>query len=610
MRSHFPLRALAGAVAASGLAACASVPLPERATPDTPVNYYVRIADPGSGLYDVSMAVDQVEEDSVDFVLPGWRPGSSPAAEPRPIENFSVRDGHGRPLTMRRLGPSRWRLYPSGTAYITLGYVVPTGSNGPPAGRARLGSRGGHALGADLFGTLAGHQARPITVSFDLPTGWRVFTPLKPNGGQRFGGPDYAALPGTAFALGDRIRDYKLFVAGRPHEVVVEGAEPGFRPDSLLALVTETIEHGVRFFGAPAYERYLFSIEFVEPGASGLGASGQATSSAYVLPRIASERARDTGLGTVLLHHYVHAWYPGQFGPRGLVRPDVGRPAPAADGWWMEGVAEYYARLLPARYGVGGARAFYDSMAELVSWWQAHGGSDQIVPASLVADPARPESVARQVVGGALTAFVVDVAIRGDSRGRYGLDDLIRYLQRGTPIDGYDPQLVWASAAEALGIPVAALSPIADGSGVSLRAGLARAGLRLVDNSEARRSLGARLGADGDGRFVLHDVEVGGTAASAGLREGDRVLKINGTPVAPDKTIATRYALDRYIRDAQAGAGVTFEIVRDGAIQTHRGAVRTSRVPSVAIEEVQGSSAAALIVRRGLVRPPPTAAGR
>lgn len=606
-RMHIPslARRLAPSALVLALAACASHAPPRQEAPRSAVNYYVRLAQAGVDRFDVSVALDEVRRDSLDFVLPVWTPGElEPAVDGSAIENFSVRDGRGRPITTRRLGPTRWRIYPVDTSYLTVGYqVVPAAAAGPLPFRPRLGLHSGYALGSMLFGHLEGHEGRPVTVSFDIPSRWSVRTPLDPTGATRFSGRSFDVLPGTPFVLGDRLREYKLFVQGRPHEIVVLGEPPGFAPDSLIALVGETIDHGTRFYGAPAYARYLFAIEFLTAGAPGFGATGQATGSAYFLPPIDSRRVRESGLGTVLLHQYLHAWYPGSFGPAPLQRPVYSAPPQVPERWLIEGAAEYYARLLPARYQSGGREGFYDSMGELLTLWRELGGGPRVDVAALGAGSDERDR-ARFVAGGALAAFILDIAIRGDTRGERGLEHVLYYLQRATSGSGYEPGYVWSDVGAALGIPASALGPlVGPGGGVlSIEAGLARAGLRLVQTRDRSRSLGARLHVDDAGRFVVRDVQPGGTAGSAGLRDGDRLLKINATPVAPGEAVATRYALANYIREARPGATVRFEVLRDGQPQERVGSVRESAIERVRIEELSGSSASALLVRSSLFR--------
>lgn len=593
------------------IAACGPRRPPET-IPDTarqPVSYFVRVELTGALRFDISMTTDRVGRDSVDFVLPSWVPGQyGQLSSQVQAENFSVRDGRGDPVATRRISGTRWRLYPEDAQYLSVAYqIMPDPPSEPLPFRTRIDLHAGYALGAGLFGFLEGFESRPVRISFDLPNGWRASAPLQGEGPNRFSAPDYGNVPGTPFVVGDRFRDYKLFQRGRSHQVTVQGASADFSPDSLLALVDETIRLGTDFYGEPGYERYMFAIHFVPPDVAGIGGTGHAAGAAIFLPEMASAKVREAGMETMLLHQYLHAWLPGSFGPGELVRPDWSRAPRVPDLWLVEGVAEYYARLLPVRRTGGSSRTrFYDQMGALVTLWRELGGSDEIEPSSLVDPVVRggdDRAMARLIAGGALTAFLTDLAIRDETRGLRSLDQLLYYLQKSTPPSGYRGADVWSGAAAALGIQPSTLSVLAGSGQVSIEAGLARAGLRLVERAERRRTLGARLQADPGRAFVVASVDAGGTAASAGLRIGDRILEINETPIAPHEVVATRYALDTYIAGARPGSPIQFAIERDGVPREARGEVRESRVRHAEIQEITSPSAQALLVRASLFQP-------
>ncbi|HEY7472292.1 MAG TPA: PDZ domain-containing protein [Gemmatimonadota bacterium] len=603
--------------ALAAIAACGPRRPPET-LPETarqPVGYFVRIDRTGALRYEVSLTTDRVRRDSVDFVLPSWVAGQyGQLSSQIQAESFSARDGRGNPVATRRISGTRWRLYPDGAEYLSVAYqILPDPPSEPLPFRTRLDSHAGYALGAGLFGTLEGYETRPVRISFDLPDGWRASAALQTEGPNRFSASRYEELPETVFVVGDRYRDYKLFERGRPHQVIVQGASSGFTPDSLLALIDETIRTGTDFFGTPPYERYLFAVHFVPPDVAGIGGTGHATGSAIFLPEMESGKVREAGVETILLHQYLHAWLPGAFGPAELVHPDWSRAPRVPDLWFVEGAAEYYARLLPVRRGGGSSRVrFYDQMGALVTLWRELGGRDEILSSTLAGPVLRggdDRTMARLVAGGALTAFLTDLSIRDETRGLRGLDQLLYFVQRSAP-GGHAGGAFWSEAADAIGVSSSALSAFSEGGTVSIEAGLARAGLRVVDRAERRRTLGARLQVDPGRGFVVGAIDPGGTAASAGLREGDRILKINQTPIAPDEVVATRYALDTYIAEARTGAPIRFEIERDGESREMRGEVRESRVRHAEIREISSPSAQALLVRASLFKPSQPVPGR
>ncbi len=588
------------------LAACAGGGAPPGRVVEagSPVNYYVRVAAPGSDRFDVSVAVDRLRRDSLDFILPAWIPGQYATRVPSTAESFAARDGQNRPLPVRRIAANAWRLYTESTDYVTLEYRIVSGTAAEPlATRVQLDLHGGYAVGGALLGYFSGEVGRPLTVSFDLPSGWRAASSLRSAGANRFGAPSYHELPGAPILVGDRWQDYKLFVQGKPHEIAVQGAPPDFAPDSLLRLVNETIDRGTRFYGRPPYDRYLFVISFVAPDAAGMGAIGQVSGSALFLPPLSASRMREAGLGSLLLHQYLHAWYPGQFGPLSLRQPDFRFPPQAPDAWLIEGAAEYYARLLPVRDGVADRRAFYDAMADILWYWRETGGGDRIDLTDLAAagHAGNPRESARLVAGGTLAVFLLDLMIRDETGGLRGMDQLLYFLQRRSGAAGYT-EGVWMDAASTGEIPPTALGLLAMRGSFSIDANLSRAGLRAMRREVRRRSLGAVLSPDADSRFQVTAVERGGTAASAGVREGDLLLRINDTPIAPDEVIATRFALTTYIEEAAPGSRVTFDVLRNGRPEKLTGTVRAMPETRISIMERREGSASAEQVRESLFR--------
>lgn len=569
------------------------------------VDYTIRIPRPGAGRFEVEVAADRVGLDSLDFVLPGWTPGQyGTGADRTLVENFFAADGGGEAVPARRLGRTVWRLYPAGARYLTVSYrILSDPGDEPLASRTRVDLHSGYAMGAGLMGTLTGLERRPVTVAFDLPPGWRVFSPLDPSGPSRFRAASYASVPVAPFVMGDRVRDYKLFVSGRSHAITVQGEAPEFVPDSLLRLVEEAVDDGTRFLGRPPYERYLFAVHFEPPEEGGFGAIGQQGGSAYFLPQIASRRLRTAGIGSLLLHQYLHAWIPGRFGPVGFVQPDWVRPPPFDDLWFIEGVAEYYSRLLPVRYGRADREEFYETLGVLLTLWRDLDGGPRIDLASLgtaVRGASDPRAVERLIVGGTLGAFFTDLAIRDAGAGDVGLDAVIRELIRASPPSGYDGRQMWPVVAASLGVPESGLGPLGDRAPVPIEVGLSRAGLAVELVQERVKTLGARLVPGSDRRFVVRAVTPGGTAASAGLEEGDALLKINSIPVSPAEVVATNYARETYIRSVPVGTGVTFTVERGGVERRLDGRVREVRVTRARVREVADAGPEEVAIRTRL----------
>ncbi len=69
-----------------------------------------------------------------------------------------------------------------------------------------------------------------------------------------------------------------------------------------------------------------------------------------------SATGRDLDLGDLAAHENFHAWNVKQIRPFVLGPFDYTKPDRTANLWWMEGVTDYYAKVLTYRSGIVDAR--------------------------------------------------------------------------------------------------------------------------------------------------------------------------------------------------------------------------------------------------------------
>ncbi|MDX2276400.1 MAG: Do family serine endopeptidase [Hyphomonadaceae bacterium] len=176
-------------------------------------------------------------------------------------------------------------------------------------------------------------------------------------------------------------------------------------------------------------------------------------------------------------------------------------------------------------------------------------------------------------LGGSLSVGVVSARNRNIDAGRY--DDFIQTdaaINRGNsggPLFDLD--------GEVIGVNTAIVSPTGGSVGVGfatpssivspvvaqlLRYGETRRGWLGVRMADLTPSAAERAGYAGETGAVVTRITPNGPAAAAGLRPGDIVLKFAGNDVSDSR------ALTRMVGDAQIGAAVTVEIMRDGQRRT------------------------------------------
>jgi serine protease Do len=197
-------------------------------------------------------------------------------------------------------------------------------------------------------------------------------------------------------------------------------------------------------------------------------------------------------------------------------------------------------------------------------------------------------------LGGSLSVGVVSARNRNIDAGRY--DDFIQTdaaINRGNsggPLFNLDGEVIGvntaivsptgASVGVGFATPTSIVRPVVD---QLVRYGETRRGWLGVRLANLNRAAAERAGFSGDGGAVITRITPNGPAESAGLRPGDIVLRFNNRDVTDSR------ALTRMVGEAQVGAQVPVEIVRDGQRMTL----------TATIQRLEENSGGARIARNG-----------
>jgi predicted metalloprotease with PDZ domain len=266
-------------------------------------------------------------------------------------------------------------------------------------------------------------------------------------------------------------------------------------------------------------------------------------------------------LPSLYAHEIFHAWNVKRLRPEDLWPYVYDRPQPTALLWVSEGITDYYADLALVRGGVTDANAFYNTTAGKIN------EVNDVPPVAL--EDASLSTWVHPVNGtgyiyypkGSLAGFMLDIMIRDASDNRRSLDDVLRELyqteyKRGS---GFTNAEWWAAVSRAAGgrsfdgfyeryidgreaFPWDSILPVA--------------GLRAVRDQQPR--LGIFTAPDSAG-IRITQLEPGGAAAEAGVREGDYLLAV-GDVLVTDPEFGARFR-ERFAR-ASEGSPITLRVRR------------------------------------------------
>jgi len=541
------------------------------------IRYTIVPRNPEAHLFEVTCTVAKPDLAGQRFALPAWIPGSYLVRDfARHVVSIRAESG-GREIALAKIDKQTWRAAPSTrpVAVTASVYAWDLSVRG-----AHLDATHGFLNGTSVFLRVIGREHERCEVEIRRPAGaryreWRVATAMARDGAPahgfgRYVAADYDELIDHPVEMGTF--DLVRFEACRiPHEIAITGHHDAdldrLRRD--LARLCQTqmrFWHGSRV-GRPGgpklpFDRYVFLVTAIGEGYGGLEhrASTALLCSRDDLPEAgvaeASESYR-TFLG-LASHEYFHTWNVKRLKPAAFVPYDLERENYTTLLWAFEGITSYYDDLLLARAGLIAEKDYLEILGRSVtSLLRTPGRHVQTVSdASFDAwikyyrqDENAPNAQVSYYLKGSLVALALDLTLRGRTRGRRSLDDVMRslwtrYAAKGI---GVPEDAIEAVAEEVAGTSLRAffdralrstreiqLAPLLAEAGLTLRQREAesaadRGGKPAPDGSARMRrvSLGLRTAADPQGVKVTH-VIAASAGERAGIAAGDVIVAVDG----------------------------------------------------------------------------------
>jgi predicted metalloprotease with PDZ domain len=464
------------------------------------------------------------------------------------LEGLRV-DASGRTAVVTREDSALWRIAaPGGEAAIRYRIRLP-----PPepslraAWRPFLAPTGGLTGGPHAFMYVLGATLAPSHVTLDLPQGWEVATGLLPTSDPRiFFAPSADILVDSPIFAG-RFQSWRFTVDGVPHRVVywpLPDATP-FDTSAFVAAIEGLVRQAVALFGRPPYREYSFV--FQDGAYGGLEHFNSAT-----LGAPSSSLARDQApvIGEAA-HEFLHTWNLMRIRPAergGVHHRQTGQSRGL---WFSEGLTMYYADLLPRRAGLrveDSTRVVH--LERLLARYLFNPGNTHISPerASLAEYGTPPGSLGDYDpsvhVQGEVLGTMLDLIVRDATAGRRSMDDVMReMLDRFSGPRGFTGRDVERTVADVCRCPMRAFfdSYVRRAGRVDFERYLRLIGLRARVSWEPALAPDGHPAPDlrvfawmppGERLLSLLVTDPSSVWGRAGLHTGDRVISVNGAPVA------------------------------------------------------------------------------
>ena len=438
----------------------------DTSAPAYKISYTLSMPNPASHLFEVRVDVSGISgTDHVDFQMPRWSPGryavfdfAKNVQEARYMSDIA--DSAIPPA--ERIDTQTWRvpvhLADKGSAARVRGrsvtFYYKVFADDLSGTFSQLDARHANFNGHSVFVYVVGHKHDPVGLKIDAPKGWKVINGQSKGTGQtEFSFANYDLLADTPTEVAPDFNVETFEVGGKSYRVVVHSfGDEGGKRGELAKRVERVVRAQTTLMPEPDYEQYTFLFHFDPTARRGDGMEHLNSTQIVETAALGDGRTLEEAVGTAA-HEFFHVWNVKRLRPAGLGPWDFTRPVVTRGLWIAEGFTNYYGKLSQRRAGV------WDDEQLLRAYAGAIGGIENApgvhltsaVEASILApfiDRASSDqktnlqnTVVSYYPKGETVAVALDLIIRGRTKGRASLDDVMRRAYRKfyleSPNDSY-----------------------------------------------------------------------------------------------------------------------------------------------------------------------------
>ena len=502
------------------------------------ISYFIT-PDPQTRQFAVTV-VAKAQAAQTKFCIPAWSPGYYHIAQyQREISLVVAHDGTGAVLPVEHVDSRSWTVNTPVGAAIKFEYSVLGDDAGLGFFAAYLDNRVGFINGSSTFMYIADRKTETNRLTIHQPDGWDVATGMEQDDHGFVAKTGYDELVDNPIQLGAFTRK-KFSVEGIPFDAVyVSKGEPArANLDVETARLQQVSAPAIRMFHGAGFKHYTYIIHLAV-GNFGGGLEHRSSTC------IAVGNGNELNLDDLAAHENFHAWNVKQIRPFVLGPFDYTQPDRTANLWWMEGVTDYYAKVLTYRSGLQDADWLLAELRVQLEQLQNSRTRSQV----------NLENCSRQCwdgdgfgVGdlsyytkGFLVGAILDASIRAQTDGKKSLDDVMRLLftkyklpNPGLPEDGILKALNEVVGKDAFGDLYHEMMQTTDDLPYDV---LRNIGIeaQLPGRNYAVRGFEVENG-------VI--TSVGREAEDAGLRSGDKLVSVDESPWTGVSPAPESYSLE------------------------------------------------------------------
>ena len=565
------------------------------------ITYTVTFPEAQAHYVDVEMNISGLQQNILDLKMPVWTPGSYLVREfAKNVEAFSA-ESNSKVLLSKKTRKNIWRITTGGASSVKIKYRVyafelSVRTSLVDNTHAFLSTSG-------IFMYPDGMLHYPSTIHIIPYKSWtKISTSLEMVNNDPFilHSPDYDILYDSPIEVGNQ-DVFGFDQDGVKYEIVMCGGG-NYDKNRLLKDVLLLVKEETAIYGENPNKRYVFIVHNTSDGGGGL----EHLSSTVLggkREKYNDEKCYREFLG-LAAHEHFHLWNVKRLRPIALGPFDYDNENYTTDLWIAEGLTAYYEDIIVQRTRLYSTDEYLGTLTENINYVSNQPGNkvQSLSQASFDAwiKYYRPDanSVNTSISyydKGAVIGFMLDVEIINDSKAKYSLDDVIKYMydtyyklkKRGYTDEEFKQGLEKFAGKNLDDFYNKYIYGTAD---IDYNRYLGYAGYQAVDDLALNEdpSLGITTKTTG-GKITIATVLRDGAGWKDGLSVNDEITAIDGTVI----TDATKM-----LDDKKPGDKITVSVNRDGLpLQISVTLLKSTKI-KYHIESLPDPTAQQLIVRK------------
>jgi predicted metalloprotease with PDZ domain len=452
-----------------------------------------------------------------------------------------AKDRSGKSLPVRELDKSSWQIQGAEGGAI-IDYQIYADSPGPFG--AQLNPHHAFFNLAQVLMYAVDSRNDPLTLHFsELPSGWRVATPLSLISGDEFSAPNYDRLVDSPVEIGN-FQESDFDEAGGHFHVIVDADPADYDMEKIVAALHKIVAAAVSWMNDRPFETYTFIYHF--PRGPAGGGMEHAYSTAIDLNADAMKQSLSV-LTTVTAHEFFHLWNVKRIRPQALEPIDYTKENYTRALWFSEGVTSTVENTIQLRAGLIDEKQFLTHLSEEITELErrpAHltqSAEESSLDAWLEGNGyyRRPERSISYYNKGELLGEMLDLAVREASHGQASLREILQWMNQN-----YAKKGRFFNDSEGVREAAEAVSP----ADLNLFFTKYVAGTEEIPWNDFFRSVGLRVDAvpntisdagfiasrNFDGPMSVGAITPGSDAEHAGLQVGDTIVEFQGKPAGQE----------------------------------------------------------------------------